>query len=226
MRGPCAVRVPRSWRAWGLTSCCVGGHWRHRQAAPDTGCWRPADRCSCVEAGPCCGRPGPGAPRRDRPGGINEGLAMRQPRLLLLALLALTVVVGSLMNSSAARGLPARWCIRPQAPPGRWGAPRHAPTTSNVTYHGGPVIAGEMQVYAIFWEPSGSFVSSKFNMLLKRYFRDVGGSGLYANNGQYTDSSGQAPTGAELAGHLWIDRPIQRPPCSRTPTYRTKSRTR
>ena len=62
-----------------------------------------------------------------------------------------------------------------------------------------------MQVYAIFWEPKGSFVSSKFNMLVKRYFRDVGGSGLYANNGQYTDSSGQAPTGAELAG-TFVDR--------------------
>jgi hypothetical protein len=61
-------------------------------------------------------------------------------------------------------------------------------------------MAGEMRVYAIFWEPRGSFVSSRFNMLLKRYFRDVGGSALYANNGQYTDSSGQAPTGAVLAG--------------------------
>jgi hypothetical protein len=37
-------------------------------------------------------------------------------------------------------------------------------------------------------------------MLLRRYFRDVGDSGLYANNEQYTDTSGQAPTDAELAG--------------------------
>jgi hypothetical protein len=66
-------------------------------------------------------------------------------------------------------------------------------------------MAGEMQVYAIFWEPAGSVVSSKFNMLIKRYFRDVGDSGLYANNGQYTDRSGQAPAGAELAG-TFVDR--------------------
>ena len=65
-----------------------------------------------------------------------------------------------------------------------------------------PRDGGEMQVYVIFWEPRGSFVSSKFNMLIRRYFRDVGDSGLYANNAQYPDSSGQAPAGAELAG--WI----------------------
>jgi hypothetical protein len=130
---------------------------------------------------------------------------MRQPRLLLLVLLTLTVVAGSLMNSPAAWGASGE--VAHPAAGASWalGSAPAAPTTSNVTYHAGPVIAGEMQVYAIFWEPSGSFVSSKFNMLLKRYFRDVGRSGLYANNGQYTDSSGQAPTGAELAG-TFVDR--------------------
>jgi hypothetical protein len=130
---------------------------------------------------------------------------MRQPRLLLLALPALAVVAGSVMTSPAARGASGE-VVHPAA--GASWALRSAPaaaTVSNVIYHGGPVMAGEMQVYAIFWEPGGSFVSPKFNMLLKRYFRDVGGSGLYANNGQYTDSSGQAPTGAELAG-TFVDR--------------------
>ena len=130
---------------------------------------------------------------------------MRQSRLSLLVLLALTVVAGSLMSSPAALGASGA-AASPAAGASRaLGSAPAAPTTSNVTYHAGPVIAGEMQVYAIFWEPRGSFVSSKFNMLLKRYFRDVGGSGLYANNGQYTDSSGQAPTGAELAG-TFVDR--------------------
>ena len=62
------------------------------------------------------------------------------------------------------------------------------------------MMAGQMRVYAIFWEPKDFSVSPKFNMLLKRYFRDVGESGLYANNRQYADGSGQAPAGAELAG--------------------------
>ena len=140
---------------------------------------------------------------------------MRQPRLLLLAVLALTVVAGSLMNSPAARG--ASGTVAHPAAGASWtlGSAPAVPTTSNVTYHGGPVIAGEMQVYAIFWEPGGSFVSSKFNMLLKRYFKDAGGSGLYASNGQYTDSAGQAPTGAELAGTF-----VDRSPYPATPVLR------
>jgi hypothetical protein len=125
--------------------------------------------------------------------------------LFLLPLLALTVVAGVLMSPPGARAASGQV---PKPAPGAVGALRGAPksvTTGNVLYHGGPVMAGEMQVYAIFWEPRGAVVSSKFNMLIKRYFRDVGDSGLYANNAQYTDSGGQAPAGAELAG-TFVDR--------------------
>ena len=121
-------------------------------------------------------------------------------RFFLLPVLAVTVIAGLFMSPSSARAASGK-ALGPAS--GASQALESAPgsvTTSNVLYHGGPVMAGEMQVYAIFWEPAGSFVSSKFNMLIKRYFRDVGDSGLYANNGQYTDSSGQAPSGAELAG--------------------------
>jgi hypothetical protein len=126
---------------------------------------------------------------------------MRQgPGLVLLPLLALTVVAGLFMSPPGARA--ASGAV-PKPAPGALRALGDAPgpvTASNVLYHGGPVMAGQMQVYVIFWEPRGSVVSSKFNMLIKRYFRDVGDSGLYANNAQYTDGSGQAPAGAELAG--------------------------
>ena len=131
---------------------------------------------------------------------------MRQRfRLFLFPMLAVTVVAGLLMNLSSARAASGE--VLMPSPGALWAlgdAPRSV-TSSNVLYHGGPVMAGEMQVYAIFWEPRGSFVSSKFNRLIKRYFRDVGDSGLYANNEQYTDRSGQAPTGAELAG-TFVDR--------------------
>lgn len=75
---------------------------------------------------------------------------------------------------------------------------------SNLTYHGGPVQGGTTHVYAIFWEPTGSTVSSTYNSLIKRYFGDVGGSGLYAINKQYTDSSGRIPSNSTLAGS-WVD---------------------
>ncbi|MBV9616841.1 MAG: hypothetical protein JO031_15410 [Ktedonobacteraceae bacterium] len=76
--------------------------------------------------------------------------------------------------------------------------------SNNLTYNGGPVMAGTMQAYLIFWEPSGSYVSPSYNSLIQRYFNDVGGSGLYHNNTQYTDSSGNAPSNVTLAG-TWVD---------------------
>ena len=131
---------------------------------------------------------------------------MRQrPGLFLLPLLTLTVVAGAFMSPPGARAASGQV---PKPAPGAFGALRGAPrsvTAGNVLYHSGPVMAGEMQVYVIFWEPGGAVVSAKFNMLVKRYFRDVGDSGLYANNAQYTDSGGQAPAGAELAG-TFVDR--------------------
>lgn len=74
----------------------------------------------------------------------------------------------------------------------------------NVTYHGGPVMAGTSQTYAIFWEPAGSKVSKNYNSLLLRYLQDVGGSKLYHNNVQYTDSHGGFPSGSNL-GASWLD---------------------
>ena len=74
---------------------------------------------------------------------------------------------------------------------------------NNLNYGGGPVMGGTTNVYAIFWEPTGN-VSANYNSLIQRYFNDVGGSGLYAINTQYTDSSGAAPSNAVLAG-TWVD---------------------
>jgi len=87
-----------------------------------------------------------------------------------------------------------------------WKKGYHAQTgsESNVIYHGGPVVASTMKVYAIFWEPANTFVGPRYNGLLMRYFSDIGDSALYANNIQYTDSKGNAPDGAELADS-WVD---------------------
>jgi Phosphate-induced protein 1 conserved region len=75
---------------------------------------------------------------------------------------------------------------------------------SPLIYRGGPVMSGTMQVYLIFWEPTGSVVSPTYNSLLQQYFTDVSGSGLYKNNSQYPDSSGKAPTDEKLAA-TWVD---------------------
>ncbi|HEX4713908.1 MAG TPA: hypothetical protein VH164_03170, partial [Ktedonobacteraceae bacterium] len=74
---------------------------------------------------------------------------------------------------------------------------------NNLNYGGGPVMGGTTNVYAIFWEPTGN-VSANYNSLIQRYFGDVGGSSLYNNNTQYTDSSGNVPSTTTLAGS-WVD---------------------
>lgn len=81
--------------------------------------------------------------------------------------------------------------------------PRAGSASGNVVYNGGPVMAGTMNVYAIFWEPANN-VSANYNTLIKRYFNDVGGSPLYNNNNQYKQTGGTFPSNAVLAAS-WVD---------------------
>jgi hypothetical protein len=82
-------------------------------------------------------------------------------------------------------------------------ASRVGNANSNVVYNGGPVMAGTSHVYAIFWEPTNN-VSASYNTLIERYFNDVGGSSLYKNNNQYTQTGGAFPSNAVLAAS-WVD---------------------
>jgi hypothetical protein len=78
-----------------------------------------------------------------------------------------------------------------------------AAAVNNLTYHNGPVMEGTQNDYLIFWEPTGK-VSANYNSLITRYFSDVGNTGLYQNNAQYTNSSGKAAMSSQLAG-TWVD---------------------
>ena len=77
-------------------------------------------------------------------------------------------------------------------------------SSNNLVYRGGPVMEGTAQAYAIFWEPTGSYVSPRYNSLILQYFKDIGSSSLYHNDTQYKDSTNNAPTSAVLGGS-WID---------------------
>jgi hypothetical protein len=70
-------------------------------------------------------------------------------------------------------------------------------------YQGGPVMAGTTNIYAIFWQPNGN-VSTNYDTLISRYFGDVGGSPLYQNLKQYTQTGGAFPSNAVLAAS-WVD---------------------
>lgn len=120
----------------------------------------------------------------------------------LLPILALLISTGVFMHLASAGAAPtSKFPIHGMKPYSRHNsAAAPAVTNSNLTYHGGPVMAGTAHNYLIFWEPSGSTVTPKYNQLIKKYFQSVGSSGLYKNNQQYANSNGQAPLNAVLAG--------------------------
>ncbi len=65
-------------------------------------------------------------------------------------------------------------------------------------------MVGTVKTYAIFWEPTGSYVSPTYNSLILRYFQDVGGTPLYHNNSQYANSHNKHPVTSTLGGS-WLD---------------------
>ncbi len=98
---------------------------------------------------------------------------------------AATVGGGHIMQINGAKG------VRSQAA---------TPLASNLVYNGGPVMVGTANIFAIFWEPTGSTVSSGYNSLIQRFLGDVHGTTYYTILKQYTQSGGGAPSTARLAG--------------------------
>ena len=129
---------------------------------------------------------------------------MRKGILTLLAFVAMAATIALPLSSTANAASPPRslhhaFGQRGQHPNGR----AANASGGNLIYNHGPVMAGTANVYAIFWQPSNS-VSAGYQNLIERYFNDVGGSPLYQNNTQYTDSNGNFPSGSRLAG-AWTD---------------------
>jgi hypothetical protein len=88
------------------------------------------------------------------------------------------------------------------------------PNAGNLIYHGGPVMAGTQNSYAIFWEPTGSFVSPNYNSLLTRYLHDIGPSKLYHNDVQYTQTGGSFPSHSVFAASFVDTAPYPSNPIS------------
>ena len=77
------------------------------------------------------------------------------------------------------------------------------PATNPVTYYGGPVMAGTMNVYAIFWFPGDQGAMNTYISSIEQYYRDVSGNRLYNMLTEYAGENG-TPTSATLAG-VWED---------------------
>lgn len=94
------------------------------------------------------------------------------------------------------------------------GSQNPAVTNGNLTYHGGPVMAGTTHVFLIFWEPSTNPVTPKYNQLMTRYFKDISDTGLYENNQQYKNANGKYPADVVLAGIFLDTQPYPANPMS------------
>lgn len=78
-------------------------------------------------------------------------------------------------------------------------------TSTNLVYHGGPVMRSPVN-YAIFWQPPGSTpFPSGYEAGIQRFFQDVGGTPFYNIVTQYGDSSGQPVPNAVSFGGSWTD---------------------
>lgn len=82
-------------------------------------------------------------------------------------------------------------------------APVGTPPLPLSTYFGGPVMAGNVNVYAIFWFPGyqgdeGSYIST-----ITQYYKDVSGNRLYNMLSEYSSKNG-TPSTTTLAG-TWVD---------------------
>jgi hypothetical protein len=91
-------------------------------------------------------------------------------------------------------------------PPGPGGAPHAAAGpagTSNLTYHGGPVMRTNT-TYTIFWSPGGA-ISSTYQSLINGYFQNVAdasgaSSNVYASDTQYYDNTGSIAYQSHFGG--------------------------
>jgi Ricin-type beta-trefoil lectin domain-like len=133
---------------------------------------------------------------------LKKGLLLLLGFMGIIAIALLPAAISAVASNGTAKShsvhiFHSRGHARPSA-----SVSRAASSSSNVTYHGGPVMANTTNVYAIFWEPAGSSVSANYNTLIERYFGDVGGSPLYKINNQYPQADTMFPSNAKLADSL------------------------
>jgi hypothetical protein len=85
-----------------------------------------------------------------------------------------------------------------------------------LTYRSGPVMGGRTTSYAIFWVPPGHILDprgdQRFEQIVERYLRDVGGTRYYGILTQYSHASDGSAVfdgpilNASALGGVWIDR--------------------
>jgi len=78
-----------------------------------------------------------------------------------------------------------------------------AQASPNVDYHKGPVIHTSTS-YAIFWRPSGYYMSPKYETVIEQFYHDIGSTPMYGILPQYYDTTGH-PLNKSTFGGAWTD---------------------
>ncbi len=85
----------------------------------------------------------------------------------------------------------------------------------SLTYYGGPVMAGTMNVYPIYWFPKDNGDNNTYITAINQYYTDVNGTNLFHLLAEYPGHNGTV-TATQLAGS-WEDLTTPYPEISLTP---------
>ena len=157
--------------------------------------------------------------RRDRGGGDVQGrVRSTTVRFAAAGVLTLATLGTAVATGPAAGAAPQRIARQQGAPahvhylPVPGAKPAHI--QGQLIYHGGNVMYKSSTTYAIFWEPpklqdgSAAYVAPTYNADILQYFNDIGGTGLYNNNTQYYQGSGNNQKfikNVSTLGGSWVD---------------------
>ena len=129
---------------------------------------------------------------------------------LLMLMLAAAIGLAQPVNSTYAQIVRHVAAEHPHALKTKQYQAHRASNVAQLTYHNGPVMRATSTSYAIFWLPptlqdgSATSVSATYMSLIKRYFGDIGGSGLYNTATQYYDTGGSIINSSTFGG-AWLD---------------------
>ncbi|MHB8599901.1 MAG: hypothetical protein ACYDER_24220 [Ktedonobacteraceae bacterium] len=78
--------------------------------------------------------------------------------------------------------------------------PTPTPTgVPSLTYYGGPVMAGTMHVYPIYWFPQDNGANNSYITAINQYYKDVNGTSLFNLLSEYPGHNGT------VTSTQWVD---------------------
>lgn len=77
-----------------------------------------------------------------------------------------------------------------------------APPPSTLSYHGGPIMKPDVQIYAIYWQPAGAVMVGNYKSVLNNMLKNYAGHAIANINTQYYQTVGAVTTYSSGLGKL------------------------